>query len=486
VAITYLGGTSTVSSASSISVPINYTAPQAGDLMLLVVGSAQAQNAIPQASSGWTYLGTGTSTFEAFDQNTGPRSVTFYWKEYATTDTSVLITQPGGTGATMSGIVFAWRRAANEFWQLSQATFGQDSTSGTAVSVTHNTAQIQATTNDRLFAAFVSPKNVTHSAQAITLTGATVGAASERQETTQAPGAGYRVTLVSYEATVTAGNGTANPVSTITGSGATYGPAGMVRIRATAGGTITAANDANNNRIGVTLNAFLSDAPTVIYRVHADGTEVPVRGGDVTISGGQAFVWDYEYPTNQQITYVADDNGARRTSNAITITDTRAWLRAPGLPGYDTVVQFRAVPERTFPRPITYLSPIGRRTTVPVSDVRKAPSFTLEVVCTTSAENAAVEGLLEGAAVAYLLWPNTVHHNTYVAIADAVERPLSGKVGMHERVWALTCTEVERPAGGIAFDPTASWQAILDTSASWTAVAASYTSWLDVLQGPEA
>jgi hypothetical protein len=486
VAITYLGGTSTVSSAYSISVPINYTAPAAGDLMLLVVGSAQAQNSIPQAQSGWTYLGTGTSTFEAFGTNTGPRSVTFYWKEYVAGDTSVLVTQTGGDGATMSGIVFAWRCAANEFWQLSQATFGEDSTSGTAVSVTHSTAQIQATTNDRLFGAFVSPKNVTHSAQAITLTGATVGAASERQETTQAPGSGYRVTLVSYEATVTAGNGTANPVSTMTGSGATYGPAGIVRIRATAGGTITAANDANNNRIGVTLNAFLTDSATAIYRVHADGTRVLVRGGDVTTSGGQAFVWDYEYPTNEAVYYVADDAGAERTSNTLTITDTRCWLRAPGLPGLDTTVRFRVLPERAYARPTTFLSPIGRRTTVPVSDVRKAPSFTLEVVCLTNAESDAVEALLNDAATAYLLWPNTKHHDTYVAIADASERPVAGKVGEPLRVWTLACTEVARPAGGIAFDPTASWQAILDTSASWTAVSSTYTSWLDVLQGPEA
>jgi hypothetical protein len=486
VAITWLGGTSTVSSASSISIPINYASPQVGDLMLLVVGSAQAQNAIPQAQSGWTYLGTGTSTFEAFATNAGPRSVTFYWKEFATGDTSVLVTQTGGTGATMSGIVFAWRRASNEFWQLSQATFGEDATSGTAVSVTHSTAQIQAQTNDRLFGAFVSPKNTTHSAQAITLTGATVGAASERQETSQAPGSGYRVTLVSYEATVTAGNGTASPVSTMTGAAATYGPAGMVRIRATAGGTITAANDANNNRIGVTLASFLTDAPTTIYRVHADGTRVLVRGGDVTISGGAAFVWDYEYPTNEAVKYVADDNGAERTSNTLTITDSRCWLRAPGLPGLDTVVRFRALPERTLPRPTTFLSPIGRRTTVPVSDVRKSPQFNLEVVCTTSAESDAVEALLNDAPTAYLLWPNTKHHGTYVAIADAVERPVAGKVGDPLRVWALACTEAARPAGGIAFDPTASWQAILDTSASWTAVSSTYTSWLDVLQGPEA
>lgn len=486
MAITVVNPGSTISSATSINVPLP-AGVAAGDLLVLVIGSAQSENAIPAAEAGWTYAGTGTSTFEAFGTNTGPRSLTFYYRVFGGTETGVLVTQTGGTGATISGVMIALRKGSTETWGVANAVFGEDAVAGTAVAVTTTGTPPGIDSGDYVVGAFVNPKNATASAQAVAATGATLAASVERSDTTNAPGVGYRVSLTSWTQAVTAGSSAVAPTLSLTSSASTtYGEGGVLRIRATPGGSITAAYDANNDRIGVTLSSWIADEETTIYRVHADGSRVEVRGGaPVKTSGGAAFVWDYEFPTNENLTYVALDSGMERTSNTVTVTDARSWLRAPGLPGLDITVRLGNLPDRSHARPITYLTPIGRRTTVPVYDARKAPTFPLQVVCLTDAESDALLALLDGSASAWLLWPGTKHHATYVSLGNAVEHPVTGKVGMTESVWTIEASEVARPAGAIAFDPTASWQAILDTSASWSAVAAGYTSWLDVLAGPE-
>lgn len=67
-------------------------------------------------------------------------------------------------------------------------------------------------------------------------------------------------------------------------------------------------------RVGITLSNWGTDTPTTVYRVHEGGERVPVRGGGLTPSGGAAFVWDYEFPTNADVYYVADDSGTERTT----------------------------------------------------------------------------------------------------------------------------------------------------------------------------
>jgi hypothetical protein len=114
---------------------------------------------------------------------------------------------------------------------------------------------------------------------------------------------------------------------------------------------------------------------------------------------------------------------------------------------------------------------------------RTAPEYTLELVTLTDVEAQALIDFMEGTPISYVLFPGSRLHATYVSLGDLAERP-HPKVGPSEVVWSVQAVQVDRPAGGIAYDPNSSWQNVGMTSSSWQAVLNTYGSWLEVLRGP--
>ena len=485
MAISYLatGAADTSGTGISPALPAGWSD---GDLAVVVVASGHPDEEVPTCNTtGWTYRGALSGGGGTFGDGAGPRMLTFYSKELTYGDESPSITISSASGSEITGACIGFTKASSESWNLSGASFQEDTSSGTSVSATV-ASDIGVTSGDYLVGA-ASLASTGGSASffsswGLSATGATIGTVTERVDSWS----NYNSEALAGACTaaVSSGTATGNVTVSCTAASAATGVVGALRLRVATSGTVTTTTDSTHLRIGVTLDGWGSDDTTQIYReVVSTGVRTEVRGGDVTPSGGQAFVWDYEAPTGVTVQYVADDGGNERTSSTTSISSSRSWLRSPGLPGLDLEVYFGSVPEMTYERPTTLLSPIGRRTTIPVADSQKAPSYSLTVVTQTTAEAADLRSLLESTPTAFVLFPNTVLHATYVSLGNTVGRQVAGVVNAPTMLWTIEATEVSRPSGGMSTDPTASWQALIDNSATWADVATDYSTWLDVLRG---
>jgi hypothetical protein len=642
---------------------------------------------------GWASRGSIEGGAGTYGATSGPRILTFFTRELQVGDGAVSVQIPGTSTSGVGAFIMLMRKASSESWVLGDAVFGVEAANTSTPSAVLSGAPGFATGDWAILGAAATP-NTAYSGTTVTATGATFAALIEHADGGINPG-GIATHIYAARTSVTAGSSLAVPSVATTSTGSSSAVFGLLRIRVTSGGALSATAEEEPARVGVTLNGWTSDDATTVYRVHEDGTRHEVRGGSLVPSAGQGFVWDYEYPTNEGFYYVADDSGTERSSatvadvvyrtnwntnptfavdtagwgaaygtggagnltrvasggpvnsgpfgrltwttastvvgntgfnppvapclpgqygsargwvrtsivnrlvfyiqyldvaNATLLStnsaglvtaanswveinwnpavpapdnttkcrlliytipgtsastfgvgntfdtdrsllevtnlppvvvgsyfdgdtlgagyrwtagahsspsqqyarevqgetvypDTRSWLRSPGLPGLDVVCRFGSVPERVHPRPTNFLAPIGRTTLVPQSSARTRGQYTLQIVTMDEAEAEALLVFMSGTPTAWLLFPGTRLHATYVALADLQERT-SPKVGPTETVWTVQATEVSRPAGGTLYDPTASWQTLLDTSSSWQAVANSYPTWLDVLRGP--
>lgn len=234
-------------------------------------------------------------------------------------------------------------------------------------------------------------------------------------------------------------------------------------------GTITATwQTSPYERAMVQLGSWSTTGPVSVFRVHADGTRWPVRGVPDT-SGGASLVYDYEAPPGT-IYYEAAD-GTLVTSAPVVATYSASVLRVPGQPGAQAVFELLRRPQEVRDRPTNLLRPLGRRTAVPLHSALGAPAFTLEVETHTTAEDEALDRVLEAAGVLLLICPALRKPWRYVSIPqDSVTAYAPGwdaadGVGQWEQR-ALPMTEVGYPVGGVLGDPTASYQAIVDKG--WT------------------
>lgn len=247
--------------------------------------------------------------------------------------------------------------------------------------------------------------------------------------------------------------------------------------------TLTATYDPAYHRIGLQVDGFTDGVPVTIKR---DGA--PVRGGvDISPSSGSYFVWDYEAPFNVEVVYTASD-GTLSASASATIPVRDAWLRAPGLPSLDMPVLPREVPVISTQRPSATLRPLGRRRPVVLSTTRQAGEFTLSLWTRTSSEAAALQSLVDEAAVVLLLMPGARGvERVYVALGDVDAAPVAGHIAPTTAeswtLWSLGATVVDSPIGSVFGDPTASYQALLDNAATYQGVIDTHDTYLSVLRG---
>lgn len=194
------------------------------DLLIAAIVSKHPPNA-PATPAGWTLPTNGQTSggSGASGVDTGSVNVTIFVKEADGTETgSLAISIPSGNSAY--GQLHRLSKAATQNWSYACAS-GANNTPGTAWSVTAGSNPGIAA-NDLIFT--VSGSNTdayTYSAQAITATGVTFAATSERRDTGSSTGNDLQ--FISTTTVVTAGTATAAPVFTMTASGtATDNPAG--------------------------------------------------------------------------------------------------------------------------------------------------------------------------------------------------------------------------------------------------------------------
>lgn len=247
--------------------------------------------------------------------------------------------------------------------------------------------------------------------------------------------------------------------------------------------SLTAATDAALQRISITMAGWSTDTPVTIYR-EVSGARTPVRGADpLTPLAGGGFLWDYEAPFGVSVRYVAADAGTDIYSGSVSLTETRAWLRVPGLPFYDLPVVPDRYPATERVRPSVTLRPLGRSRPVVISDVLQSETGTVGFLASTSAEADSIAAALAVSPVVLLHFPGTRWGLRYLSISKVSEATASGFADTDLFLFECDFTVVDRPEGALYGDPTNSYQLVLDTFATYSALYSAETSYLDLLSG---
>lgn len=226
----------------------------AGDLLVLVVGNKHPPNG-PTTPAGWTLVtnGQGSGGLGANGADSGPVFSTIFVKIALGTETGNLsITLTGAVGAI--GRMFRYTKTLASAWDYA-ATNGADSTAGTDWSVT-GAANPGISGEDVIIVGSVVNSNRMNDPDpwtlaSVTATGATVGAATERQDSSTA--SGNDLALIVSEHPVTAGTATAAPVFTMTGS-----PIGRVRVTTPTGPSVFLRIRESKALLDITKNNFAS------------------------------------------------------------------------------------------------------------------------------------------------------------------------------------------------------------------------------------
>jgi len=246
-------------------------------------------------------------------------------------------------------------------------------------------------------------------------------------------------------------------------------------------------------RVGVSLAAW-TDGPVTVTRVHADGNRVAVRSIP-DASGGVSFGYDDETPLGEDFYYEAYSGASLITSAAVTVARTDTWFSSPGVPQMAYQVDMVAVPAAKRSRPAAILDGPFRSMPAVEYGERSSARFPLQLRADSVAERVAVDQVLQQSGVVLIRIPLTEWAATYAMVTDDERSPrvsfrrqgtATDTIADH-RTFTLTCVETTSPVGGSYGDPTASYQALLDsgktyqTLLDWKGTGA--TVYLDLLRG---
>jgi len=243
--------------------------------------------------------------------------------------------------------------------------------------------------------------------------------------------------------------------------------------------TITAAvATLTTPRISVTIGGWAADGPIIVYRVHPDGTSWAVRGIP-DVSGGASFGYDYEAPLNSMVSYTA----AGVSSGYVSTGVTDAWLLVPGLPQQaQKVLPEGPVPDNKYPRPQAVLTGPFRKYPAVEYGEQQSANAPLSFLTQTDAEYASLMSIFAQSGTLLFRAPGTKFDWRYVMtsdLSDSTEDPVT--------IVSCSTVAVLAPAGGAFGDPSASYQALLDsgrtyqTLLDWKGTGA--TVYLDLLRG---
>lgn len=220
----------------------------AGDLLVLVVGNKHPPNG-PTTPAGWTLVtnGQGLGGLGTNGGDRGPVYSTIFVKIALGTETGNLsVTLTSAVGAI--GRMFRYTKTTAAAWDYA-ATNGADSTAGTDWSVT-GAADPGISSGDLVIVGSVVNSNRMDdpdpwTLESVAATGATFGAATERQDSRTS--AGNDLALIVSDHPVTAGTATAAPVFTMTGA-----PAGRVTVNTPTGPSVFLRIRESNANLGIT------------------------------------------------------------------------------------------------------------------------------------------------------------------------------------------------------------------------------------------
>ncbi|MGZ0147135.1 hypothetical protein ACXJJ3_08695 [Kribbella sp. WER1] len=254
--------------------------------------------------------------------------------------------------------------------------------------------------------------------------------------------------------------------------------------------TLTATLFPATTRASVSLSWTSTPVPATatIQRVNGDGTIVPVRGADpATLVAGAWVGDDYEAPLDSPFYYQAtstDRPGVTITSPTYTMdSGGKTWLKHPGRPFLNTVVEVASGPDLTRPVAQGVFEVLGRSRPIAVTMMRGSERGEIVLNTHTDADRVAIIGLLEDGEPLFLSTPAGYGMGSvYVAVGEVAERRLTHIGSTADRQFTLPFTVVDRPPG-TALALGNSWSDVLGAYASWSQLLASEGTWTGVLQG---
>ena len=251
--------------------------------------------------------------------------------------------------------------------------------------------------------------------------------------------------------------------------------------------------DVTAPRVGITLSAW-TNGPVMVTRVHPNGDRVTVRGVP-DASGGASFVYDYETPLGESFYYEAYSGVALVTSSSLTVGTTDMYVSVPGIPSMVLQIDAEMVPDADMDRPTADLTSPFRSVAPSEYGELQSAGFSVTLKAQSLAQRVAMEAILRQSGVLLLRMPLTEYATTYVEVSRVGRRTIvpyrrlsiSTTTEADQRRYVLTCIETTAPVGASYGDPTASYQALLDsgrtyqTTLDWKGAGA--TTYLDMLKG---
>lgn len=222
------GAIGTGANGSTTVAPSYPTGITAGQYLVCVVTSGATNSETPTTPSGWTLLATGASTDGTYGVDTGPRRVTAFGKIADGTESGTL-TVSITNGGTCRGTISRFTKAGSGSWDV-EAHGGNDSTSGTGVSITF--ASTNWNTGDAvLVATGQRVDGATQASQSLTASGVTFGTRTNRAATAVTTGNDHRHTVDTFAAISSTSDVDAAPTWAYTASAAASAGGVIVRLR---------------------------------------------------------------------------------------------------------------------------------------------------------------------------------------------------------------------------------------------------------------
>jgi hypothetical protein len=460
MSISYVAAGTQTTGTTSVTVP-HPAGIAAGDLEVMQVVSGHPTNLQPSVPAGWQKVGEfNGGDPAAYGTNAGPRRVTLMTRIADGVDAQPTIAMPSGTNVFLTARIYAIHSSTGAGWRYA-TSFGEDTSSGTTVSVTGGDAMTWAA-NDFVFQFFGVPlSTATMSAEGISAAGVTFGTTTERQDAQASAGANVRV--VASTASVTSVTGAPNTAPTITGtlSGANFAVGGVLRARESTATITATVQSAFPPRVLVTVEGMLAEdiASVTIYRSALD-TLTPLRAAtDVDVTGSDALVRnDGEQPMGVPVSYVAvlkdvEGNDWTIVSNTVQ-TDIDHEVLSDAVLGVGVDVQIVNWRDKKYERETTVFNVSGRL--VVVSGPNPGATSDLVLFTRTTADRDAMLYLLDNATNGIVQirtmateicetdegFDQHAQIDNYVAVlATVLER--AGRFRYPERDWTLSVAEVD-------------------------------------------
>ena len=227
------GAAGTHSNNSGSSVTPSYPtgiSSSTSDLWCMVT-SGSSTSPTPTMPSGWTQVGTLSGGSGAtYGVDVGNRRITLFKKDTVTGSESGNVTVSLSGGNTLRAQIFRTERPSGTTISYSWGS-GQDTTNGTAWSVTSSGNLTFKPNQLLLLCTAACNSDATASSQAISASGITFGSLTNRATVNTATGNDHRAYLDTCS--VTAGNATTTATFTLTASASTSGVTGFLLLEAT-------------------------------------------------------------------------------------------------------------------------------------------------------------------------------------------------------------------------------------------------------------